>query len=180
MKSERKWIQIQIMGYFNVNILNANEHLPSSEFLDKMYSHSLLPLITKPTRITSNCATLIDNIFFNDVSNIKTLNGLFFTDISDHLPVFSINCTNKNNNKEMKFKTRVLSEKNIQLFSDKLADCNWNSVLHSSQGRETFDMFYDKFQRAYNDSFPVKFITSNYQNPKPWLSTAMKNSNKLA
>ena len=176
-KTERKLIQI--IGDFNINILNASEHLPSSEFLDVMYSHSLLPLITKPTRITSNAATLIDNIFFNDVSNIKTFNGIFYTDISDHLPIFSINCTNRKNDELTTFKTRILSDKNIQIFSQKLASCNWDFVLHNQDGRETFDLFYNKFQSIYNDAFPIKVTTAKYDNRKPWLSAALKNSIKL-
>ena len=174
LRTERKLIQI--MGDFNVNILNVNEHLPSSEFLDLMYANSFLPLIKKPTRITSHGTTLIDNIFYSDVSNVKMLNGLFYTDISDHLPIFSINYASQNNKKQMIYKTRVLNDKNISLFTDKLAKCNWNSIFNGPQTSETFDMFYDKFQQAYNESFPVKTTTAKYCNRKPWLTTAMKNS----
>lgn len=39
------------------------------------------PLITNPSRISEICATLIDSI--NDICN-----GLFMTDVTDHLPVF--------------------------------------------------------------------------------------------
>ena len=47
-------------------------------------------LITKPTRITSHTATLIDNIFTNNsyINNIdESINGIIFSDISDHLPI---------------------------------------------------------------------------------------------
>ena len=44
------------------------------------------PLITRPTRITSNTATLIDNIFTNNLNNLS-VSGLMFCDISDHLGV---------------------------------------------------------------------------------------------
>lgn len=48
---------------------------------------SLFPEITRPSRVTSNCATLIDNIFTNDTEN-NTVSGLLINDISDHLPVY--------------------------------------------------------------------------------------------
>ena len=46
-------------------------------------------LITQPSRITSSCATLIDNIVTNDVQTIVQ-SGLLVNDLSDHLPVFTI------------------------------------------------------------------------------------------
>ena len=47
------------------------------------------PLITRPTRITSNRATLIDDIFTNNLNNFS-VSGIMFWDISDHLPIFTL------------------------------------------------------------------------------------------
>ena len=53
-----------------------------------MSSAGLHPLISLPTRITSHSATLIDNIFTNDIcTNISS--GVLFSSISDHLPAFA-------------------------------------------------------------------------------------------
>ena len=54
-----------------------------------MYTNLLFPLITLPTRITSYTATIIDNIFTNDLENYS-FSGLILSDISDHLPIFSM------------------------------------------------------------------------------------------
>ena len=78
-----------IMGDFNINILNSHSHQPTNEFINLMTSNSLYPLISKPTRITSSTATLIDNIFTNNLD--LTMNGnILYTDWSDHLPVFQV------------------------------------------------------------------------------------------
>ena len=53
---------IFLLGDFNVNLLNYNEHNQTNEFLDSLASNSFIPLILQPTRITSRCNTLIDNI----------------------------------------------------------------------------------------------------------------------
>lgn len=53
------------------NLLNVSSHMSSSNFLDVMYSRGFHPVITRPSRITSNCATLIDNIFINVVNTFK-------------------------------------------------------------------------------------------------------------
>ena len=72
------------MGDFNLNILNNHCYEFTGEFLDIMYSHMFLPLITLRTRITSHTATLIDNIFANHSGNYS-FSGLLLSDISDHL-----------------------------------------------------------------------------------------------
>ena len=51
-----------------------------------IYSLDLLPVITKPTRITNHTATLIYHIYTNNVNRLTS--GIVTVDISDHLPVF--------------------------------------------------------------------------------------------
>ena len=54
---------IFLLGDFNVNLLNYNEHNQTNEFLDSIASKSFVPLILQPTRKTSHSNTLIENIF---------------------------------------------------------------------------------------------------------------------
>ena len=58
------------------------------EFVDVTYANLFVPLILRPTRITSYSASLIDNIFANYFCN-DIVSGLFFRDVSDH-PIFAI------------------------------------------------------------------------------------------
>ena len=50
---------------------------------------NVYPLITRPTRLTSNRTTLIDNTFTNNLNNFP-VSGLMFCDISDHLTIFTL------------------------------------------------------------------------------------------
>ena len=50
---------------FKINLLNAESHKATNEFLNVMLSNSLYPAITKPTRISEHSATVIDNIYCN-------------------------------------------------------------------------------------------------------------------
>ena len=43
---------IFLLGDFNVNLLNYNEHNPTNKFLDSLVSNSFIPFILQPTRIT--------------------------------------------------------------------------------------------------------------------------------
>ena len=54
-----------LMGDYNINLLNHTSHSLTSDFVDLMHSYSCISLINRPTRITENSATLIDNIFVN-------------------------------------------------------------------------------------------------------------------
>ena len=80
---------IFLLGDFNVNLLNYNEHNQTNEFLDSLASNSFIPLILQPTRITSHSNTLIDNIFSN-VIDPDIISGNLTATISDHLPQFAI------------------------------------------------------------------------------------------
>ena len=66
------------MGDFNLDLLQYNRrHIPTQEFIDSLFSHAFFLLISKPTRLTSYFATLIDNIFTNNLSQ-NVLNGISF------------------------------------------------------------------------------------------------------
>ena len=52
-----------LLGDVNVNLLNYNEHNQTNEFLNSLASNSIIPLILKPTRITSHSNTLIYSAF---------------------------------------------------------------------------------------------------------------------
>ena len=78
---------IFLLGDFNVNLLNYNEHNQKNDFLDSLASNSFIPLILQPTRITGHSNTFINNIFSN-VIDPDIISGSLT--ISDHLPPFAI------------------------------------------------------------------------------------------
>ena len=74
---------ILLLGDFNDNLLNYNEHNETNDFLDSCASNSFIPLILQPTRITSHSNTLIDNIFSNVIDS-DIVSGNLIATISDH------------------------------------------------------------------------------------------------
>ena len=78
-----------LLGDFNVNLLNYNEHNQTNEFLDSLASSSFIPLVLQPNRITSHSNTLIDNRF-SYVIDPDIISGNLTSTISDHLPQFSV------------------------------------------------------------------------------------------
>src|SRR3989442_522462 len=57
-----------LCGDFNLDLIKSASHTPTDEFLLNLNVNSYMPLITKPTRVTPNSSTLIDNIFTNNIS----------------------------------------------------------------------------------------------------------------
>ena len=136
LESERK--ELYFMGDFNIDLLNYGSHNKTSDFLETMFSFNMLPLISKPSRISTNSATLIDNIFTNTFHDDKH-SGLLYCDFTDHFPVYCILNNNNNNNSNnsnnhhyhhhMK-KTKV-TKKGIVKFKNKLINVDWSNVYNN-------------------------------------------------
>ena len=139
------------------------------------------PLITKPTRITKSTATLIDNIFTNNLNRTEHLNGILFNDISDHLPIFSITEHDLQNHGTMpESNEHSLTHKSLESFSSKLQSCNWQSVLSKNDPAESYTAFYKEFFQLYNKSFPIKNCKSknSKRSNNQWISHGLKKSSK--
>ena len=109
---------LYLVGDYTINLLTVDSHSLTAEFNDTMYSSGLVPLITRPTRVTENSATLIDNIFTNKgVSYNESIYGILITDISsDHYPIFCVDKILKRKTIDVSFVRRDYSEKNKSTF----------------------------------------------------------------
>ena len=87
-----------------------------------MFEKGAIPLINRPTRVTTSSATLIDNIFTNCVFDTSLKNGIIKTSISDHFAIFAaIKLWNeKTRNQKIKVKKRFFSDKNKKSFKQDL------------------------------------------------------------
>ena len=71
-----------------------------------MYANYLVPLINRPTRITWESSTLIDNIFSNNYNVIDyQVNVILKTDISDHYIIFHLLCLHVEKPTDDQYKT---------------------------------------------------------------------------
>ena len=118
-----------LCGVINIDLLKYENHKGSRDFLNALFSLGMFPLIDRPSRITEYSATLINNIFSNNLYE-RISNGLLINDISDHLPVFSITKAIQ----KVVYKTRYMFKRNttpdaISLFCHDLEQQNWDSVI---------------------------------------------------
>ena len=143
-----------------------------------MFANHFIPLINKPTRLCQKSATLIDNIFTNQ-SDAESLQGLFFTDITDHLPIFAICNSIQVNNQPQFITKRICSDANVNDFIQRLQTVDWNRVTQTDDPQIAYSVFHTELQQAYMQSFPVKTIKLNYRNRKTWLTEGLKKCIKL-
>ena len=173
-----------IMGDFNIDLLNYDTSTETSDFLDKMYPSSFLPLITHPTRFDKTSQTLIDNIFTTLINN-ETKAGNITTVISDHfcqfasLPILE-NTTFKNVRYERNFRNF-----NKSAFSDEMKNINWEDFLEANKKNADLSMnkFLENVNNLIDKHLPIKKLSKQeiLQKDKPWMTkgliTSIKNKN---
>ena len=155
---------VYTMGDYDIDLLNVHTHIPTADFIDMMYPYSFFLLITKPTRVTGNTATLTDNIFCNDVDCLDMMNGIFYNYISDHFPIFSINFKGHTADTKQYITKRMLTTKTISSCQDRLANADLNNTMSSSECQQGYSMFHKKYMIMYNDCFPLKHSQLNRNN----------------
>ena len=104
-----------IMGDMTNDLLKFGSHTKTADYLDNLFSHGFLPLTTKPARLSNLSATLIDDIYTNDIYN-KGHSGIITTDVADHFGIFYLSHGNIKQVKNQNKKIRIISEANMNKF----------------------------------------------------------------
>ena len=177
IKSENK--SSYLLGDYNINLLNCDNHTPTQNFIDNLYSNSFFPSITKPTRVTHKSATLIDNIFQNSLNNVTTLSGILYTDISDHFPIFHIDYTNHTKSPETFIQKRIYSSENMRSFSTKMQNHDWSHIYQHTDPQSAYTSFFNDYCQMYHASFPMKRYKTGYKTRKAWMDDALKRCIKM-
>lgn len=170
---------VWLTGDFNINLLNIENDL-TSYFINQFFTHSYFPLISKPTRITRNSATLIDNIFTNSLDNANIKSGILVSDISDHFGIFALSNSKLRHSHILKSVTkRCFSDKYIDEFSESLSKCDWSSLETTDSADHAYDLFSSNFSEAFEKHFPLKKIKSKPPKlRKPWMTPGLATSCK--
>ena len=159
-----------IMGDFNLDLLKSGTHRPTTDVLEGFYSGGFYPLVSLPTRITDTSATLIDNIWTNNLDN-EIKSGLVTVRISDHLPIYSFIGGNR---KESRIQDedglhRLINEGRIGRFAGDLSA--WSFDITGEIGVEAnVARFRNQFRDLYDSAFPWVKNKRRIDEEKPWLN----------
>ena len=107
----------------NLDLLKHHIHKNTQQFLELQMDLKTFPCIMRPTRVTSHSDTLIDNIMMSLDFYDKQKSCIIISDISDHLPCFSVvsDCM-PSGDETPKILTRSLSEKKLNSLKRKLKE----------------------------------------------------------
>ena len=125
-----------LVGDFNINLLSTQNCSKSNDFLENSFCHFMYPTITRPTRIASTSATLIDNIFTSNITK-DYLAGIIISDISDHLPIFYIENepleVNKIKVTSQKITYRDINDTNTAKFIERIRATKWERIISETR-----------------------------------------------
>ena len=164
-------------GDFNIDLLKFNEHPKTRDFLDDTICKGIIPVVTKPTRITDYSAKLIDHIYIN-YTNCKVNSGIVVTDISDHFGVFSIieKCVERNSSPNSFI--RIINDNTLNIFQNVLSNVDFSAIYEENCPNTAYQLFMDIYQDAFNQSFPLRQCRKSAKSIKrePWFSAGLLQS----
>ena len=170
---------LYITGDFNIDLIKQDTHSQTKHFIDTIFGMGLFPLITKPSRITNHSATLIDNIFTNNIHH-KNISGLIINDITDHLPIFNIYeyKVKKQDNTCVVYQRKMHEESILQL-NKMLMEHDWHEILSQGDVNICYKRFLEIVESALDLVCPIEKKTfKNRLNTKPWLTKSLINACK--
>ena len=165
------------MGDFNIDLLKFRTHEKTNDFINSMITKGYLPLITKPTRITAQSATLIDHIYSN-YTHHNYESGIVISDVADHFGTFYVSRKTAATEKPKYKFVRQMNQNNIKYFNDLLSSADFSSVLLHDCPNEAYDALIDVYKHSYDVAFPIKRIklTRKYVKREQWITQGILNS----
>ena len=170
---------VYITGDFNINLFNSETHQPTSSFLESMFSNSLLPVINRPTRVTTNSATLIDNIFISSWQK-EQISGILYTDISDHFPIFVID-VKKPISKEEQFEEREYYDSQFKNNINNMKK-SWvliKEIINKQKSKTVSNQFIINGKNTTDPMEIAEGFNKFYINVGPSLASKIKDKNDI-
>ena len=165
-----------VMGLdHNMDLLKHDQNSKTQLLFESMLDRHMMPCIMKPTRITKDTATLIDNILLSRELHAKQLSGIIISDISDHLPCLVIISNCKSTPKELIQTFRKLNKKNTDLINKKLGAVNWTDIIGGKQLDAGSKLFHEKLLQIIDEiaseqsqRVPIKKVIG-----QPWMTKGL-------
>lgn len=187
-KTQRERKNFMLTGDFNFNLLNNHNHSETSEFIEQMFSHNLIPRILHPTRISQRSSTLIDNIFYNSEER-PLISGNITASLSDHLPQFIFIKDFFSKAKELNHTIykRDFSNFDAQHFVTEIEAMSWENIYNSNSEdlNKNFENLIHRVTETVNVFAPIKKLSKKCTSfiEKPWITRtvqkAIKNRDKI-
>ena len=160
----------------NLDFLKSSIHFATNKFIESVLEHELVPCITRPTRVTKNSSTLIDNILISYNLYGKQRSCVMLSDISDHFPSLLIIGDIFAKKRAMKtMVSRQISDQRIRKLKQSLQKIDWSQLNRLSNTNEKYDLFIDELTTMVDSHLPEKEVTIPHKQYicEPWLSKSL-------
>ena len=160
-----------LMGDFNINLLDSSDN-NTLWFTDVMFNSNFYPLINKPIRITSSCASTIDHVWTN-VTNTCINSGIITHCVADHLPVMQVSQFGKLKTSSIPV-IRSFAQSNLLDFKSLLENIDLNHVTESNDPDKSFSNLYKLVFGQFDKSFPLKQTLTNETINSAWYDRELR------
>ena len=172
-----------IAGDFNIDLLKMETRSHYAQYLEIMYSFSLMPTVTLPTRLSRRNATLIDHIFCNTTSQ-NVNGGIVISNISDHfMPFLCLNIQSQRISPPKSISFQPSDTLSINRFITAINNTDFESHM-SSDISQDINTNYNKLQSIIKEqiSTHLPFKTVKFDKHKhklrPWITQGIIRSIK--
>ena len=150
--------EIILMGDLNINLLKPN--FPAYNFLsDILQTYNLKHIITEPTRIASQSATLIDIIATTKSEHINKTGMVHMPTVTDHLLIYCcVECPVIKKNKTKFVQIRDFKNLDHNIFFERVANTNWNAIRLLNNIEDQVDYLNRNIIAIYDECAPIKTI----------------------
>ena len=169
-----------LCGDFNINLLQIQTNQHFNQFYDSLTSTGFIPKITLPTRISETSATLIDNIFTNNIDRAH-VSGILSRKFSDHQMIFSLQKCNKCQklkHNEKYIEVELTSQDNLDKFAAEINESKICERINSNADADpnaNLDILTNIINAAKNNNIPQKVKKFNKRRDKkePWMTNEL-------
>ena len=163
-----------LFGDLNLDLIKMDNCPNVNNYIDLLFSHGYVQIITLPTRCTNSSATLIDHCITNVLSN-KFTTFILTTKISDHFPVIVNLSLKKALTKPKSITSRNYSLNNIENFKRALGAESWENLYVCADTQESYNIFSSEFHELFNLFFPLNTVkfNKNFHYKEKWFSQGL-------
>ena len=169
-----------LCGDFNINLLQIQTNQHFNQFYDSLTSIGFIPKITLPTRISETSATLIDNIFTNNIDRAH-VSGILSRKFSDHQMIFSLQKCNKCQklkHNEKYIEVELTSQDNLDKFAAEIKESKICERINNNADADpnaNLDILTNIINTAKNNNIPQKVKKFNKRRDKkePWMTNEL-------
>ena len=143
------------MGDMNIDLLKFESHTKTNEYIENIFSHGFIPMISKPTRVTPSSATLIDHIITHNIDSSNT-SGIIINDVADHFGIFHVSSVKSTKASNKYRQVRSYSENNLLKFKSLLDNIDFSQIYQMDCPNKAFGEFIRLHENAFEKPFPLR------------------------